>query len=219
MILINFGREVSFQFKWRIPIDSETVRDKLASIAQATIASNQGTALTMPEDLNPGPRAYEPRTFNTPDVPTKFNHRPFRQIHVYSTIESGRGWECLEAVDLRTGRIWAVKECRDSGTEAVGESWKVAFKREVEALARLSHVCFPAASGISSTSFAKIKFQRNIIRLEHHQGWSLGRPVQNFFPLCKGNVRSLLRKPHRCLEIHQLPKAGSLASLTRHLVA
>ncbi|KFY95600.1 hypothetical protein V498_03279 [Pseudogymnoascus sp. VKM F-4517 (FW-2822)] len=206
MISINLGREVSFQFKWRISIDSKTVRDKLTSIAQATIASNQGTTLTMPEDLNPDPRAYEPRTFNTPDVPTKFNHRPFRQIHVYSTIESGRGWECLEAVDLRTGSIWAVKECRDSGTEAVGESWKVAFKREVEALARLSH--------------------RNIICLEHHQGWSLGRPVQIFFPLCKGNVCSLFRKPHRCLENPSAPESwvpsfinqalGGLAFIHKH---
>lgn len=152
-MLINFGQEVSFQFKWRISIGSETVRKKLASIAQATIASNQGMTLTMPEDINLDPRAYKPRTFNTPDVPTKFNRRSFRQIHVYSTIESGRGWECLDAVDLRMGSIWDVKECRDPGTEAVGESWKVAFKREVEALARLSHVCFPFIFGITSTSF------------------------------------------------------------------
>lgn len=59
----------------------------------------------------------------------------------------------------------------------------------------------------SPLRFAKIKLQRNIIRLEHHQGWSLGPPVQIFFQLYKGNVHSLLRKPHRCLENPSAPES------------
>ncbi|OBT65329.1 hypothetical protein VE03_04629 [Pseudogymnoascus sp. 23342-1-I1] len=141
----------------------------------------------MPRDMDLDPAAYETRTFNTPDMPTKFNHRPLRQIHVYDTIGSGRGWDCLKAVDLRTGRIWAVKESRRPKKEAVGESWKIPFKREVEALAQLSHP--------------------NIVRLEHHQGWSLGLPVQIFFQPCKGNVHSLLRRPHRCFEDPSAPES------------
>ena len=143
LMQIIFGQEVSFQFKWRIPIGSKTAKKNLASIAQATIASNQGMALTVQRDRNVDPTSYEARTSNTPNVPKEFDRKPLRQIYVYDTIGSGRGWECLKAVDLRTGTVWAVKESRNQKKEAVRESWKAAFKREVEALAQLSHICFP----------------------------------------------------------------------------
>ncbi|KFZ19079.1 hypothetical protein V502_03864 [Pseudogymnoascus sp. VKM F-4520 (FW-2644)] len=187
LMQIIFGQEVSFQFKWRIPISSKTAKKNLASIAQATIASNQGMVLTVQRDRNVDPTAYEARTSNTPNVPKEFDRKPLRQIHLYDTIGSGRGWECLKAVDLRTGTVWAVKESRNQKKEAAGERWKAAFKRKVEALAQLSH--------------------RNIIRLEHHQGWSLESPVHIFFQLYKGNVHSLLHKPHRCLENPPAPES------------
>lgn len=140
MICIFFGQDASFQFKWRLSVDAKSSRKRLASIAQAVIASNQGMTLIVPRDTNLDPTAYEARTFNTPNVPMEFNDKPLRQIHVYDTIESRGSWKCLKAVDLSTGNIWAVKECRNSKNEAVGESWKAAFKQEVETLAQLSHV-------------------------------------------------------------------------------
>lgn len=61
-----------------------------------------------------------------------------------------------------------------------------------------------------------MKPQRNIIRLEHHQGWPLGRPAQIFFQPWKGNVYDLSRKYHRCLENPSAPEswAPSLISQT-----
>ncbi|KFY46045.1 hypothetical protein V495_02685 [Pseudogymnoascus sp. VKM F-4514 (FW-929)] len=187
LMQIVFGAEVSFQFKWRLSVDSETSKKKLSSIARAIIASNQGMTIAEPRDSHPHLTRHECRTFNTPNVPAEFDDKPPRQIHEYDTIDSGAGWECVKAVDLRTGRIWAVKGSRNPEEKVIGEPWKAAFTQEVETLAQLSH--------------------RNIIRLEHHQGWSLGPPVQIFFPLYKGTVRDLLHQPHRCFENPSAPES------------
>lgn len=121
MILITFGQEVSFRFTWRISINSESPKKKLALIAQDAIDSNHGMSLTLPREQNLDPAAYEVMTLNTPDVPMEFNNNPLRQIYVYDTMGSGKGWKYLKAVDLRTGSIWTVKESRDNKKEVVRE--------------------------------------------------------------------------------------------------
>jgi hypothetical protein len=118
---------------------------KLASIAQATIAANQGMTLVVPRDRNLDPTAYEARTVNTPKVPKEHDNKPLRQVHSYGEIGSGGFGHVFKAVDLRTGCIWAVKECINPKKEVLGENWKLPFKQEVEALAQLSHVGFPSS--------------------------------------------------------------------------
>jgi hypothetical protein len=143
LMQIVFGAEVSFQFKWRLSVDSETSKKMLSSIARAIIASNQGMTIAEPRDSHPHLTRHECRTFNTPNVSAEFDDKPPRQIHEYDTIDSGAGWECVKAVDLRTGRIWAVKGSRNPEEKVIGEPWKAAFTQEVETLAQLSHVRFP----------------------------------------------------------------------------
>jgi hypothetical protein len=139
---IAFGREVSFQFIWRQSGGADDYKKKLAFIAQATVESNKDMTLTMPQHKNVDPASYEVRTQNTPNVPIQFDCKPLRQIHVYMTIGSGAFGNVSKAVELGTGDIWAVKECRNPKKKLVGDSCKAAFQQEVESLAKLSHVCF-----------------------------------------------------------------------------
>lgn len=81
------------------------IQKKLFLIAQDTIDSDHGMKLTLPREQNLDPTAYEAMTLNTPDISMEFNNKPLRQIYVYDTIGSGKGWKYLKAVDLRTGSI------------------------------------------------------------------------------------------------------------------
>ncbi|KAI9172676.1 Serine/threonine-protein kinase PrkC [Paramyrothecium foliicola] len=189
MISICFGQYASFQFIWHVSTAAEDVASvglQLARIAANTHVNDQRAILAVPRIPNLDSTAYEARTINTPDVPVEYDGQPLRQIHVYNKIGSGHFGNVSKAVDLATGRIWAVKECRRPDNSLVAESWKAEFKREVETLARYSHP--------------------NIIRLEHHQGWSLGRPVQIFFQLCQGSVFDIL-PAHNC---YKNPSAAML---------
>ncbi|RMZ77654.1 hypothetical protein DV738_g4220, partial [Chaetothyriales sp. CBS 135597] len=182
-INISFGSKISFRFVWRISLerkDMELNRECLAEVARSMIIPSKGMTLTVPRDPKLDPTAYEARTHNTPVVPVEYDGRPLRQIHVYKVLGSGGFGTVSQAVDLATGKLWAVKESNkthDRGRDRA-EKWKAAFKHEVEKLAKLNHP--------------------NIMRLEHHQGWSPGRPVQIFFELCTGHVGDLLPYPHHC---------------------
>ncbi|KAH8804571.1 kinase-like domain-containing protein [Xylogone sp. PMI_703] len=164
-----FGRELSFEFVWEIPTSEE----------KESIKRGQ----EVPQDPILAPRAFEPKTINTPKVPAEYDGRPLIETHSYGTIGSGTFGEVSDEVDLATGKLWAVKQCRNPG-KTEGETWKAAFKHEVEKLVQLHH--------------------SNIIHLEHHQGWSVGRPVELFFKLCVGNVDSLLPQTHKCTKISKV---------------
>jgi hypothetical protein len=145
-ISIYFGRYAYFQFIWHgslDPSDLDSRKEALGLIAKATIIPSKGMGLAVLRDPNLDPTAYESKTANTPSVPVEYDGQPLRQIHVYSKIGAGAFGVVSKAVDLATGSIWAVKECKNPGHGAMGETWKVAFKREVEKLAKLSHVSFP----------------------------------------------------------------------------
>ncbi|RMD45107.1 hypothetical protein DV735_g111, partial [Chaetothyriales sp. CBS 134920] len=190
-ITVVFGADALFQFIWKISIDPRDMKDVqggLARIARSTINPSKGMNLTELRDPNLHPTAYEARTRNTPVVPPQYDGRPLRQIHVYKELGRGGFGTVFLAVDLATGKLWAVKESKQSIRSDPKESWKAEFKREVEKAAKLCHP--------------------NIIRLEHHQGWSRGRPVQIFFEVCHGSMREVLPRHHDCrdrpVSVHSL---------------
>jgi hypothetical protein len=93
------------------------------------------------ESPNLAPAAVEAKTWLTPEVPKDYDGKPLRQIPVYKQLGEGAFGTVSKAVDLATGKIWAVKECKKEDKTAT-EDWKVEFKHEVEKLAQLQHVSF-----------------------------------------------------------------------------
>lgn len=143
-ISICFGIDISFTFFWRDEFnnerDIEEHRKELARIAASMVVPGNGSLLTVVRDPKLDPTAYEARTTNTPVVPEDFDGKPLRQTHVYSKLGEGGFGTVFKAVDLSTGSVWAVKECRKPRQDVAGEDWKLDFKREVEKLASLRHV-------------------------------------------------------------------------------
>jgi serine/threonine protein kinase len=64
---------------------------------------------------------------------------------VYKKLGQGAFGTVSKAVDMATGSLWAVKECRQPDGEVMDEAWKTSFKHEVEKLARLRHVSLSLA--------------------------------------------------------------------------
>jgi hypothetical protein len=113
---------------------------QLSQIYWAQYRPDLGMTLHIPKDPKLERDAFEKRSPNTPRVPKKFDGNPTRQIYIYKHLGSGAFGSVSKAVDLATGRLWAVKECLPSTSKDKGETWKVDFKREVEKLATLQHV-------------------------------------------------------------------------------
>jgi serine/threonine protein kinase len=200
-IIINFGADAVFQFVWRQPTFPATLveqsKAELARIAQENVMLDPTALLSVPRDPKLLATAYEDVSAKTPQVPKEFDGRPLRPLHMCKEIGLGGFGKVFKAVDLATGSLWAVKVCRRRGNKGHRESWKTPLLKEVEKLAQLQHVRSPLDILLASLTE---KLQPRIIRLEHHQGWSEGRPVQIFFPICDGSVRNLLPRCHRCKE-------------------
>ncbi len=132
-IVIKLMDSVKFEFAWKIATgDPKTVtsaRTWFVDMARGLPAPTQRSGHV--------PRTqYEPTTVYTPVVQNKHDIRALRETHAYRKLGAGSFGTVSQAVDLATGKLWAVKRCIDPGT---GESWKADFQREVEALGRLDH--------------------------------------------------------------------------------
>ncbi|AEO65621.1 uncharacterized protein THITE_2044078 [Thermothielavioides terrestris NRRL 8126] len=114
-IVLEIGTNIRFHFVWQVRLDQasvERIRSQLARFAQANLVPEQGMTLDVPRDPRLAPTAFEKRTKNTPEVPKEYDGQPLRQIHVYKELGRGAFGVVYKAVDLATGRLWAVKECK-----------------------------------------------------------------------------------------------------------
>ena len=152
-ILIHFGKRAIFSFNWHQatspPYRVALIKAQLARIAQQNTRYNQEELLDVPHDPGLPATAYEEWSKRTPAVPKEWNGKPTRLLHYYEELGSGAFGTVYRAVDLATGSLWAVKECRRTDPKAIAgvfadkEHWKLDLKKEVENLARVQHVRLP----------------------------------------------------------------------------
>ncbi|KAK0732492.1 kinase-like domain-containing protein [Apiosordaria backusii] len=170
-LFIWLGSKIHFRFVWGDSFirNVDTARKALFSIAEKTKVVG-GATLQPQRSLNPAQIEIEPKSPNAPVVPIDLDKQPLRQTHTYKVLGEGAFGRVSLAVDLASGELFAVKECKK-------RTKKADFKVEVEQLAKLRHP--------------------NIVKLEHHQGWVEGMTVQIFLPLYDGSLTKLLPE-HRC---------------------
>lgn len=144
-IRISLDKITTFMFQWNRHMDqevAESMGEQLSRIVRKTCRPDQDLMSALPSNPTLDPTSLEPITKNTPITGPNFHKLVKREIHVYKNIGSIGGGTLLGAVDLATGQIWAVKECRPKKQQDAddAEKWKKPFKREVEILSALKHV-------------------------------------------------------------------------------
>ncbi|KAL2261231.1 hypothetical protein VTK26DRAFT_4541 [Humicola hyalothermophila] len=190
-IFLSLKRDIVFEFAWRFstrdPEYVDEVRRRLAKIVRSNIKEGLG----QPPRFRPSrdrecPGGIRERLSEyTPIVPGEesMESRIKREIHHYRKLGKGCYGTVFKAVDLETGKLWAVKTCRNpDGSVFPGDSWKSVLKNEVEKLGKLTH--------------------KHIIRFDYHQGWSPeSEVVEIFLPLCDGDLYKILQRyshQHNC---------------------
>ncbi|OAA64586.1 Protein kinase-like domain protein [Niveomyces insectorum RCEF 264] len=169
-VRIYVGQTVSFRFAWILSTNADKHRWELEKIAlrQPDYGWQRGGVAVSLSSI-------EPRTPNTPVVPERLKHKPAIQYHTYKSLGSGSFGSVSKVVDLATGDVFAVKVCRPPELVDADETWKENIRKEVEILGMIEHA--------------------NIIRLCHHQGWVVGKPVELFFRPHAGSVVDLVPRP------------------------
>lgn len=134
-IILRLNHAVIFTFEWRvetsIPSNVESAQATLAQIARLRYQQGLGKLGNYPDASLATVHPYEAHLL--PVVDGKRDDRGYvRAYHAYAQIGEGRSGTVYKAVDLGTGKLWAVKTGKP-------EDW-AQFKNEVEQLSELKHV-------------------------------------------------------------------------------
>ncbi|KAK0669097.1 hypothetical protein QBC41DRAFT_392351 [Cercophora samala] len=112
-IIIWLTSLISFKFVWGDAVlkNIDEARKSLAAIAEAKRKAG-GTHFETQRTLNPAMVKIEPKSPNAPVVPVDLDKKPLRQIHTYKVLGEGGFGKVSMAVDLASGELYAVKECK-----------------------------------------------------------------------------------------------------------
>jgi hypothetical protein len=148
-IVVDFGNHALFYFRWRqllTPSAVAALRQGLAAIGWKSFVASLGKDMASGDYETLKKLAHKPRCAKASDVPRERAGRGVvGRLHSYGELGVGSTSITSAAVDVESGRLWAVKKVIDRKGRP---GWKKGFRREVEQLQKLKHVSRPSPTGL-----------------------------------------------------------------------